>query len=240
MTRNPRPDLTGRATGGRERRTPSLDPLRIGLLVGAIGWVLDQATKAVVVNTLALGETVPLPGPLFLQLTFNEGAAFGLPVPWWVFPIVAAVVVTLVVRNLPRAESLLDPFAYGLLLAGALGNVTDRLLRPNLAGFGRGEVVDFIASSFWPTFNLADVFITVGFVLLLAAAFRQEQANRRRGAVEPSSHDPKTVLSVPPRPQASFEDQVGGVPPGGPGIGPRGGPRAGPGVGPRGGPRGGP
>ncbi|MDP8960772.1 MAG: signal peptidase II [Actinomycetota bacterium] len=231
MTRRPRADLTGRAPGGR--RTPSLDPMRIGLLVGAIGWVLDQATKAVVVHTLAIGETVPLPGPLFLQLTFNAGAAFGLPVPWWVFPIVAAVVVTLVVRNLPRAESLLDPFAYGLLLAGALGNVTDRLLRPNLAGFGRGEVVDFIASSFWPTFNLADIWITVGFVLLLAAAFRQERANRRRVAVEPKvSHDPETVLSVPPRPQASFEDQLGGVPRGGPGAGPRGGP----GIGPRGGP----
>ncbi len=185
MTRNRRGDtvtIRGSATG-RGRRGSAPDPLRIGLLVAAIGWILDQATKVIAVGTLAIGETVSLPGPLFLQLTFNEGAAFGLPVPWWVFPIVAAIVVTLVVRHLPRAQSLLDPFAYGFLLAGALGNITDRLIRSSGAGIGRGEVVDFIASPFWPTFNVADICITVGFVLLLFAAFRQERANRRRGAV---------------------------------------------------------
>lgn len=224
MIRNPRPDLAGRAPSGQRGR-PSLDPMRIGLLVAAIGWILDQSTKAVVVATLAVGEIMPLPGPLFLQLIYNEGAAFGLPVPWWVFPVVAAVVVTLVVRNLPRAETLLDPFAYGLLLAGALGNVTDRLVRPNTAGLGRGEVVDFIASSFWPTFNFADICITLGFVLLLVAAFRQERANRRRGAVGPKVHeDRKTVLAGPPQREMSFEEQLRGGPGGGPGIGRRGGP----------------
>ncbi|MDQ3931699.1 MAG: signal peptidase II [Actinomycetota bacterium] len=224
MTRSRRSDLPRRAPSG-QRGKPSLDPMRIGLLVAAIGWVLDQATKAVVVVTLGPGQTVPLPGPLFLQLTYNEGAAFGLPVPWWVFPIVAAVVVTLVVRNLPRAESLLDPFAYGLLLAGALGNVTDRLVRPNAAGLGRGEVVDFIASSFWPTFNFADICITLGFVLLLVAAFRQERANRRRGAVGVKVHeDRRTVLAVPPQREIGFEEHVRGRPGGGRGVGPQGGP----------------
>ncbi len=220
MPRTPRRDVARHLSVGGERRRPLLDPMRIGLLVAAIGWILDQATKAVVVDTLTFGEAVPLPGPLFLQLTYNQGAAFGLPVPWWVFPIVAAIVVTLVVRSLPRAESLLDPFAYGLLLAGAFGNVTDRLLRPNEAGFGRGEVVDFIASSFWPTFNLADIWITVGFVLLLVAAFRQERANRRRSAVEQqASNAPQAVVAVPPSRGTSLDRVRGGS---------RGGPRGGP------------
>ncbi|MFN2556327.1 MAG: signal peptidase II [Nitriliruptorales bacterium] len=185
---------TRRSPTPREVSRLTPDPLRVGLLVAAMGWILDQATKVIAVASLNLGERVQLPGPLFLQLTFNEGAAFGLPVPWWVFPIVAAIVVTLVVRNLPRTQSLLDPFAYGLLLAGAIGNVTDRLLRSSGAGIGRGEVVDFIASSFWPTFNLADVCITIGFVLLLVAAFRQERANRRDGAVRPEmTEDPQRI-----------------------------------------------
>lgn len=209
MTRNPRRRaiVTRRRAVGRDVRRPNaaVDPLRIGLLVTAIGWILDQGTKAVAVGTLTLGQTVPLPGPLYLQLTYNEGAAFGLPVPWWVFPIVTAVVATLVVRNLPRAESLLDPFAYGLLLAGALGNVTDRLIRSREVGFGRGEVVDFIASSFWPTFNIADVCITAGFGLMLIAAFRQERANRRRRAAEHEvSEDPQTSPAVlDPEPSAA-------------------------------------
>lgn len=149
-------------------------PLTVGLLVAAIGWVADQAAKALAVRELDGGQVVDVPGPLFFQLTFNEGAAFGIPAPWWVFVIVTVLVVTLVVRNLPRAVSLVEPIAYGLLLAGALGNITDRLVRSE-PGFARGEVVDFIASTFWPTFNLADVWITVGFLLLVVGAWRHER-----------------------------------------------------------------
>lgn len=165
-------------------RVNVVGPMQVGLLLAAIWWILDQATKALVVQALVPGRRVALPGPLFLQLTFNEGAAFGLPVPWWVFPVVTAVVVTLVVRNLPRARSMLDWFAYGLLLGGALGNVTDRFVRPHPAGFARGEVIDFIASPFWPTFNLADVGITVGFALLLLAAYRADRTPPRGSPTE--------------------------------------------------------
>lgn len=164
--------------------SPRLDarvgPLHIGLLVAAIGWLLDQATKALAVRALADGRVVGASSPIHLQLTFNEGAAFGLPVPWWVFPIVTAVVIVLVVRNLPGSTSLLEPLAYGMLLAGALGNMSDRLLRPGVGGFARGEVVDFIASDVWPTFNIADVCISVGFVLLVVAAYLHERQGSRQ------------------------------------------------------------
>lgn len=150
-------------------------PLTVGLLTAAACWLLDQATKAIAVRTLSLGEVVEIPGPLYFSLTFNEGAAFGIPAPWWVFVIVTALVFFLVVRNLPRSVSSVEPIAYGLLLAGALGNITDRLLRPDPDGFARGEVVDFIASSFWPTFNVADICITSGFLLLVVGAWRHER-----------------------------------------------------------------
>lgn len=168
---------------------PATHAVPVGLLVAAAGWILDQATKQAAVLALSDGSTVDVPGPLFLRLTYNPGAAFGLGVPWWVFPIVTAVFVVLVSRNLPRSSSALEPFAYGLLLAGALGNLTDRLLRPHPEGFARGEVVDFIASTFWPTFNVADVCITVGFLMVVIAAFRQdpvEEASSRSAATEPA------------------------------------------------------
>lgn len=154
--------------------------MHLGLLVATIGWLLDQATKVLAVRALGPGEVIGGSFPIYFQLTFNEGAAFGLPVPWWVFPIVTVLVVVLVVRNLPESNSLLDPFAYGLLLAGALGNITDRLLREDPEGLGRGEVVDFIASDVWPTFNVADICITTGFVLLMISAYLHERELSRR------------------------------------------------------------
>lgn len=145
-------------------------PLPIATLIAAIGLILDQATKRLALDALARGTVVDLPGPLYLQLAFNPHAAFGIPAPWWVFPIVTLLLVVLVAYHLPRSQLLLEPFAYGLLVAGALGNMTDRLFRPHPDGVGRGEVVDFIASTFWPTFNVADICISIGFGLLVIAA----------------------------------------------------------------------
>lgn len=166
------------------RRLVGDGPLTVGLLLAAAGWLLDQATKALAVRTLGPGEVVGGDLPVYLQLTFNEGAAFGLPVPWWVFPVVTLVVVVLVMRHLPNATSRAEPLAYGLLLAGALGNMTDRLLRHEQVG--RGGVVDFIASDVWPTFNVADVCITVGFALLVVAAYRHERRTDEERGTEVS------------------------------------------------------
>jgi signal peptidase II len=99
----------------------------------------------------------------------NPGGAFGLPAPHWLFLAVTVVVVLVVARNLPRVPSLLHAVAYGLLLAGALGNAIDRVARPGgvPVGFGRGHVVDFVAWGAFPRFNVADSAITVGAVLLI-------------------------------------------------------------------------
>ena len=148
-----------------------------GLLLALAGWILDQATKTLAVRTLS-ARSFDLPGPFHLHLVHNDGAAFGLGAPWWLFLVVTAVVGAVVLRNLPRASGWLDASAYGLLLAGALGNVTDRLVRP--PSFAHGEVVDFIGSTVWPTFNVADVCITLGFFLLVAGVLLAEHRERRR------------------------------------------------------------
>lgn len=153
-------------------------PWQVAGLVGAAGVILDQATKRLAVEALSSGRIIDLPGPFHLQLTFNAGAAFGIPAPWWLFPAVTVLVLLLVSRSLGQARGSIEPIAYGLLVAGALGNITDRLARPHPEGIGRGEVVDFIASTFFPTFNAADVWINIGFGLLLIAAFRHERRER--------------------------------------------------------------
>ena len=61
------------------------------------------------------------------------------------------------------------PLAVGLIVGGALGNITDRLLRGE--GWLRGGVVDFIDVQWWPIFNVADIAVTTGGALLLLTSF---------------------------------------------------------------------
>lgn len=150
----------------------------LGLTVAAVLIVIDQATKALVEAVLVPGEFVPLLGPhVGWQLVYNPGAAFGIPAPPWLFLAVTVLVVVIVVRTLPRVASRLQAVALGMLLAGALGNVVDRVIRPGDPDgwpFGDGHVVDFVAWGSFPRFNVADSAITVGFVLLAIAMWRDE------------------------------------------------------------------
>lgn len=137
--------------------------------------MLDQATKELVEGVLTPREFVPLLGDsIGWQLVYNPGGAFGLPAPAPLFLIVTVVVVVIVARTLPRTTSLLQGSAYGLLLAGAIGNMLDRVLRAG-DGFLGGEVVDFVAWGSFPRFNVADICITIGFGLLVIALWREER-----------------------------------------------------------------
>ncbi|HEX9765817.1 MAG TPA: signal peptidase II [Nitriliruptorales bacterium] len=158
------------APGPRWRRRRSL---AVGLLTAAIWFLLDQQTKYLAVAQLQPpGRKVELPGPLTWQLTLNDGGAFGLPAPRWFFLVVTAVVVVWVLRTLPDVISDLQAMAFGFLLAGATGNAADRLFRDDQ------RVVDFIASDRWPTFNVADIAISIGFVLLVTQLLTED---RRQG-----------------------------------------------------------
>ncbi len=127
--------------------------------------LLDQVVKALVVAWLPLGTSwapVPALAHLFqLTHTTNTGMAFGLfqGGSLWLTLVVIAIVVGLLVyaRRLAEAHPSLY-IALGLVLGGALGNLTDRLTR--------GAVVDFIdVGPFW-IFNLADSCVVVGGLLL--------------------------------------------------------------------------
>ena len=188
MTR-PAADLVNRDPASPVARTRQADDdgherhpwaIRVGLLVTAIFVVLDQATKELAEALLEPGRFVPLLGErVGWQLVYNPGGAFGFPAPSWVFLVVTVLVLVIVVRALPRTTTLVQATAYGLLLAGALGNVLDRLFRPGDPDgwpFGDGHVVDFVAWGTFPRFNVADSAITVGFVLLVFALWREERA----------------------------------------------------------------
>ncbi len=151
----------------------------IGLLVASAAIILDQATKQVAEVLLVRGRMVDWLGPhVGWQLIYNDAGAFGLPAPTWFFFIVTAVVTVIVLRNLPRVTSVPQAVAYGLLMAGAFGNIIDRVARPGGPGdprFLHGHVVDFVAWGAWPRFNVADIAITSGFALLLLSLFLEER-----------------------------------------------------------------
>src|SRR4029453_16354189 len=100
-----------------------------------------------------------------LRYTTNSGGAFSLltGAPLF-FGIMALVIVGGIVYASRRTQPLSMLVVLGLILGGALGNLTARLLRGE--GLLRGEVVDFIKVGIWPVFNLADSCIVVGGLLL--------------------------------------------------------------------------
>jgi signal peptidase II len=136
---------------------------------------LDQLTKHLVVSNLAGRPPVDLIGD-FVQLryTTNSGGAFSLltGAPLF-FGIMAMVIAGGIIYASRRPQPLSMLVVLGLILGGALGNLTDRLLRGE--ALLRGEVVDFIKVGIWPVFNLADSCVVVGGVLLAILLGREER-----------------------------------------------------------------
>ena len=142
-------------------------PRRLGLVLGVAAAVIliDQLTKWWALNTLST-ETIHVVWTLQLNLVRNTGAAFSLAggSGALIAPLAIVVVVVLIWQG-RSVSSRLGSVALGLVLGGAVGNVLDRALRGD-AGFMQGAVVDFIDFQWWPVFNVADMGVVVGGILL--------------------------------------------------------------------------
>ncbi|MEC3977699.1 signal peptidase II [Amycolatopsis sp. H20-H5] len=147
---------------------------RVGLvfLFAALLWAVDLLTKSLVVANLEGREPVKILGGLiYLQLIRNPGAAFSMATGLtWVLALVAIAVVVAIVWLSRRLRSVGWAIGLGLVLAGALGNLTDRVFRA--PGPLQGHVVDFISAfapngEGWAIFNIADSAICVGGVLIV-------------------------------------------------------------------------
>ena len=146
--------------------------IRIFAVTAACLWAADQAAKALAVATLDPGHSITLvPHVFWLTLTRNSGAAFSAGAQMTVMlSMIAIIVVVTVIRMSRRLQDPGWALGLGLLLGGALGNLTDRIVRAP-SPF-RGEVVDFLHLTHWPVFNVADIGLTAAAIVILHRAYK--------------------------------------------------------------------
>lgn len=168
-------------------------PRKTALYLGIVGTTvaLDVVTKRIVEKTLILYDPVPVLGDFFrLTYIYNRGAAFGLHLGGYsrfvfmALAIIAVVVLFGMYRGTPwrdRARLL----AIASVTGGAIGNLIDRVR------WDRG-VVDFLDFGFgtmrWPVFNVADIAVTCGAVLLAISLWREEAEAERKKAAADQAH----------------------------------------------------
>ncbi|MFI2114719.1 signal peptidase II [Streptomyces rubiginosohelvolus] len=142
------------------------------LSVAVVAYLLDLVTKMIVVAKLEHQPPIDIIGDwLQFRAIRNAGAAFGFGEAFTViFTIIAAGVIVVIIRLARKLYSLPWAIALGLLLGGALGNLTDRLFRA--PGVFEGAVVDFIAPKHFAVFNLADSAIVCGGILIVILSFK--------------------------------------------------------------------
>jgi signal peptidase II len=132
--------------------------------------ILDQLTKWWALERLSDGP-IHLFWTFDLRLTFNSGAAFSTGPGLTPFLTAAGVALVGMLVLMSRAATRTSAaVAVGLLLGGALGNLSDRLLRHH-----HGAVVDWVDPGWWPVFNVADAALVCGAILLVIANARPER-----------------------------------------------------------------
>lgn len=139
----------------------------------AVAYVLDRLTKVLAESHLANRPPIRvIPGVLDLRYTTNSGGAFGLFAgqPWLFFIATILVCLAIVAIASPKLTSTPTALGLGLILGGALGNLTDRIIR----GDGiSGRVVDFVDFQIWPVFNVADSAIVTGAAVIILSGLRR-------------------------------------------------------------------
>jgi signal peptidase II len=151
----------------------SLDLIVPALAACGVVVAVDQGTKALATSLVDRGDRVEVLPFLAFENVRNRGVAFGLggDISAALIGAMIVLLVGLLVFLAARAHGgWLVWLPAALLLGGALGNLADRVRD--------GAVTDFIDLPLWPTFNLADVAIVAGVVLLLIDV---ERPQRRRG-----------------------------------------------------------
>lgn len=146
----------------------------LGVIILMLG--LDQVSKWLVRDAMDLGQSIPIISSL-MSLTYieNRGAAFGIMAGGRVLFIALTFLLLaflLWYRHQNKHPSFLLEMSTGLIIAGALGNLIDRIVK--------GSVTDFIDFHFFPIFNVADIAVTCGVFLMAVFIFKDENKSTNK------------------------------------------------------------
>tara|TARA_R110000868_G_scaffold4155_15_gene25387 strand:- start:22019 stop:22498 length:480 start_codon:yes stop_codon:yes gene_type:complete len=158
--------------------------IRTGLSVAAAVIALDQATKTWIVHdVMSPPQWIEVTSFFNIVMVWNKGASFGLfstQSPWTqaVLGGLAVVISIVLAIWMTKARSKWLTVALGMVIGGAIGNAIDRAVYGAVADF-----LDFHAFGYhWPSFNVADIAISIGVVMLLFDGLLE---NRRTHKLEP-------------------------------------------------------
>jgi signal peptidase II len=161
-------------------QTDDPDQHRQYLVIGVIAVIvlaLDQLSKTWAVNTLS-DHSISVVWTLQFNLARNTGTAFsvgrGNELVRFV-PLAVLLVVFYLVWQSRQAMTRAGGIAIGMILGGAIGNLVDRALRTDGGSFFSGGVIDFIDFQWWPVFNVADMGVVCGGILLVIVSLWSER-----------------------------------------------------------------
>ena len=130
----------------------------------------DLITKYFVKKNLNLNQSIKLNEFLDLVYVQNYGVSFGFlsnKLPYWFFVLVGLIIALIIFYLMIIATKKIEKYAYFIIILGAMGNILDRFINT--------YVIDFISlhynNYYWPAFNLADIYITIGIIMLLFSIF---------------------------------------------------------------------
>ena len=183
---------------GARRRLSRRTVLWTIAAIGAVIAVIDQITKNWAVDSLPLLEPQPFIGEILqLTLLYNSGAAWGMgsEITSVVTCLQLVIVAGVILFAVKAVRSPWYTAALGLIMGGALGNIHDRLLRE--PGPFRGAVVDFLELPSWPVFNIADMAVVGGAIMIVALGVfgvasdpaHDEEDSSAEGTGEPAQKD---------------------------------------------------
>ena len=131
---------------------------------------LDLLSKYLIKNNFNINQRVEINSYFDLIYIQNYGVSFGLlsgSVPYWILILIGLIVVILISYLMIVSKKKIERIAYFVIIIGAISNILDRLINT--------YVVDFILlhykQFYWPAFNLADIYITIGIIMLVTSFF---------------------------------------------------------------------
>jgi len=135
------------------------------ILIPVLTVIIDQITKYVVVKNISMNEMIPVIDEFFyLTLHKNTGGAWGIMQNSRIFFLIAIPVISAgVIYSIIKNKNPMMRFALSLILGGAIGNYIDRLIEGSVTDF----FLFYIGSYPFPIFNVADIAVTCGTVLLV-------------------------------------------------------------------------